>query len=1083
MANFNQVIEQYRKEGLSKRDVGARFENLIKKYLLAYQVYGNDKVDKVWLWKDWSYKSQFGNQDTGIDLVAVTTEGGYWAIQCKCQAADSWINKTDVDSFLATAGKKWIDDQQQTCSFKLCVFVATTNNWSTNAEMVFQNRTIDVFQIKLADLENAPIDWQALNDLDDDDHVFMTKYPLWDHQQAALDAVHEYFQTNDRGKLIMACGTGKTFTALRIAEHETGANGFVLFLVPSISLLRQVFIEWRDQKTIPINFVWICSDPNASRINKRFEKIAFDRSDLPWPATTDVQQIVDNVTICLSKPAMTVVFSTYQSIAVVNKLQAIITKPFDLIICDEAHRTTGVTLADQEDESYFQKVHNQDYIQGTKRLYMTATPLIYHDNLKTKLDLKNVTYISMDNEVNYGTDIYRLSFGNAVANGLLTNYKLMLLTFNEHDVDRATLKHLLTSLTLLTSKETWENKKRNSIKLLGCINALKKVIVDNDEAKADMGTDPMQFAVAFCNTIKDSEEITKLFNEIRDYNLKNHAGTYLVSAKHLDGTMSTIKRDQLLDWLKTDHDQQEARVLTNVRCLNEGIDVPALDAVLFLSARSSKIDIVQSIGRVMRKSPGKKCGYIIIPVVINNQTASDSASGDIIFTKNYPEYKIVWSVINALLAHDASFDNEISKLTYNSGKYNKDDRLVIGQVQADGIKINQVDDQGSINNYIEDFRDLIKAKTITHQQLFWLRWVNEINKVYESQKYQINITLRKDNNFYQTFNKSYQLFKTINEHLSTSAFTEMIAQHVVMQPVFKALFANDVAQDNWVNTNLNLVLKQLNTATSVKDQQKLDEFYKSIKSKTENIDTTVGKQALIIDIYDKFFKIAFPKEVAKLGIVYTPTPIVDFIVKSVADLLPIHFQNTTINDHGVYIIDPFTGTGSFIVRLLTNNLIQPEHLLHKYQHEIYANEITLLAYYVALINIINSFHDLKVPGAGGAYTNFHNIHFLDTFQATEANYHDWDHFHKTYYNNDININLKKPPITIMIGNPPYSAKQPSVNDQNQNTIYPELHKRISDTYVNLSSSRNVTQYDSYYKAFRWSTDRLHPVGGDYKFCY
>ncbi len=1068
MSNFNKIIEHYREIAHSKRDTGDRFEHLIKRYLLSYQVYGNDKVEKIWLWNDWPYKSKLGNHDTGIDLIALTKEGDYWAIQCKCYAAESTIDKASVDSFLATSGKTWIDDQNQLCVFKLCIFVSTTNKWSANAESAFKNRTTEFFKINLSFLETSAVNWQLLSEGSMGSKVLTDPYTLRPHQQEALDKVHEYFKTNERGKLIMACGTGKTFTALKIAEHEAGSKGFVLFLVPNISLLRQVFLEWRHHSKYDINFVWICSDPTASRN----DELTYDISELPWKATTDVTQIINNINRCFEKPGMTVVFSTYQSIDVVYEAQLKIDKCFDLIICDEAHRTTGVTLSDQDNnKSNFIKIHNSEFIKGNKRLYMTATPLIYHNTLKAKLDLKNHTYVSMDDD-NYGQVIYRLSFGEAVKKDLLTNYHLMVLSINKKDLDQEAIKYLLANATLSKSKN--DNLEQNIIKLLGCVNALKKVIIDNDEVKAEIGTESMQRAVAFCDNIQDSKDIKDLFNEIKAYDNQHRLGTYVVSADHMDGKMSTTIRDGLLKWLESDKDDKEGRVLTNVRCLNEGIDVPALDAVLFLSAQSSKINIVQSIGRVMRQSPGKNFGYIIIPIIVDSQ----EKSGDKIFQTNYPKYQIIWNVINALHAHDESFDNEISKLTYTLGKYNKHDRLIVGRVQKEGLEINVVDDQGKINDHIKNFREAIAAKTVSQRQRFWLRWVGEINKIYESQKKQINFALLKDLNFRRIFNQYHGLFKLSHNEKTLPEFINMIAQHVVMKPVFQALFKNIMADTNPVNVYLDTVVNQLKTTTSDDDQKKLDKFYESVKQNVNGIETSADKETLIKDIYEKFFTIAFPKEVKKLGIVYTPMPVVDFILKSVADLLPIHFQNKTLNDQGVYIIDPFVGTGSFISRLINKqSLIDNEHILHKYQHEIYANEITLLAYYIASISIVNSFYNLKIPEARGVFTNFWGMNFIDTFQITEKNYHDYDYFYKTFYKNNSPMYPNRPPITIIIGNPPYSVSK--------NTSYPILDKRIADTYMVQSITKGTSSlYDSYYKAFRWSTDRLHPVGGgDYRICY
>ncbi|MEI9910016.1 MAG: helicase-related protein [Bacteroidota bacterium] len=291
---------------------------------------------------------------------------------------------------------------------------------------------------------------------------------------------------------------------------------------------------------------------------------------------------------------------------------------FDLIICDEAHRTTGVTLTG-DDESAFTKVHDNNFIKAKKRLYMTATPRLYSDETKSKAAQADAVLCSMDDVSLYGEEIYRIGFGEAVARDLLTDYKVLILTLSEKDVPPAVQK-------LIADKEN-EINTDDASKLIGCINALSKQILGDEGILRSADPDPMRRAVAFCQSIAVSKKITAVYNTATDIytsSLPAEKKEQMVSvaSKHIDGTMTAPQRDELLGWLKADMDNNECRILTNVRCLSEGVDVPSLDAVMFLSARNSQVDVVQSVGRVMRKAPGKKYGYIIIPVVVASRCGS-----------------------------------------------------------------------------------------------------------------------------------------------------------------------------------------------------------------------------------------------------------------------------------------------------------------------------------------------------------------------------------------------------------------------------------------------------------------------------
>ncbi|RLT16501.1 MAG: hypothetical protein DWI25_00025, partial [Planctomycetota bacterium] len=468
--SFQTNLDKYRKISFSERDKGDRFERLMQMYLQTDPKYAY-KLKKVWLWNEFPGRTDFGGSDTGIDLVAVTHEGDYWAIQCKCYQAEAAIDKPAVDSFLATSSREFKNEQMQTTRFAHRLWISTTNKWGSNATEAITNQNPPVTRINLFDLIEAPVDWDKLEKGIHGEASRTQKKTLFPHQKDALEKVHEYFKKNERGKLIMACGTGKTFNSLRIAENETKGKGTILFLVPSIALLGQTLREWSADATEPINAICICSDPKiSSKRTKNEDADNFSVVDLALPASTDANQILVQFEQIKAKklPGMTVVFSTYQSIEVIAKAQKKLMKngfkEFDLIICDEAHRTTGVTLAD-EDEAAFTKVHDGKFIQAKKRLYMTATPRLYNDDSKSKAAQADAVLCSMDDPKLYGEEIYRIGFGEAVERGLLTDYKVLILTLSDTDVPLAVQK-------IIKDKE--EINTDDASKLIGCINALSK---------------------------------------------------------------------------------------------------------------------------------------------------------------------------------------------------------------------------------------------------------------------------------------------------------------------------------------------------------------------------------------------------------------------------------------------------------------------------------------------------------------------------------------------------------------------------------------------------------------------------------
>ena len=885
----------------------------------------------------------------------------------------------------------------------------------------------------------------------------------------------------------MACGTGKTFNSLRIAEHETNGKGLILFLVPSIALLGQTLREWSADANEPINAICICSDPDISKKRSKNEDTdAFSVVDLALPASTNTENILRQFQQIKKKnlPGMTVVFSTYQSIEVIARAQKVLLKSgfpeFDLVVCDEAHRTTGVSLAG-EDESAFTKVHDADFIKAKKRLYMTATPRLYSDDTKSKAAQADAVLCSMDDKTLYGEEMYRIGFGEAVERNLLTDYKVLILTLNDKDVPEAYRKVLTDEKVEITTDD--------ASKLIGCINALSKQFLGDDGKTKESDPEPMRRAVAFCRNIKDSQKITATYNTATDAYLsalpeEKKEQMVTVSSRHMDGTMAAPERDQMLAWLKEETEDNECRIITNVRVLSEGVDVPSLDAVLFLSARNSQVDVVQSVGRVMRRSEGKKYGYIIIPVVVPSGVEADKALDD------NERYKVVWTVLNALRAHDDRFNATVNKLELNK---KKPSNILVGRPEysfdenGNSLAVNESDETYRTNKDIsrqmalqfEQLQSVVFARMVQKvgDRRYWEQWAKDVAQIADRQieRIQYLITEKKDQRkAFDNFLAGLQ--KNINPSISESQAVEMLAQHIITKPIFEALFEGySFVKNNAVSTAMQGMLDELEGSTVAEESETLQRFYESVKKRAAGIDNAEGKQRIIIELYDKFFKTAFPKMVEQLGIVYTPVEVVDFIIHSVNDVLKKEFDRS-ISDENIHILDPFTGTGTFITRLLQSGLIEGKDLARKYQQELHANEIVLLAYYIAAVNIENAYHDQSAKNAD--YQPFEGIVLTDTFQLGETDDSE-KLFSEMFPQNSARVERqKKAPLRVIMGNPPYSIGQKSANDNAQNQKYDKLDARISETYAVLSTAGlSKSLYDAYIKAFRWSTDRLNPEHG------
>jgi len=1082
--SFQTILAEYRNQSFSLSDLGSRFERLIRAYLLTDRRY-TFQLKSVWLWQDFFAKSEFeaGGHDIGIDLVAETEQGDYWAIQCKCYQESKRLDKRDLDSFLASSGRSFHNSEGNRVFFTQRLLVSTTNDWTANAEEVILNQAIPVLRLSLRDLVNAPVDWESLSSGIFGEPARTTRYSLYPHQQIALENAQKYFTHSSRGKLIMACGTGKSFTSLRIAEQE--AEGFALVLVPSIALVGQILAEWSAHALDQIQAICVCSQPKVSRrhVQSANDDLEMSIVDLAQPATTDPQKVL-GLYHSFTASGMKVIFSTYQSIDVISEAQQLGLPDFGLIVCDEAHRTTGVTLKGKE-ESAFVRVHSNAFIKGKKRLYMTATPRLYNENSKSKAKEKEALLCSMDDPELYGEVIYHIGFGDAVEKGFLSDYKVLILTLSSD---------LSSKISLLSEGEVSLD---DEAKIIGCLKALSKQLEgEGSDDLIDADPSPMRRAVIFNQTIKESQRISALFAKlsgeyIQSLPAEERSLLLPLEAHHVDGGMTAPKREERLSWLKEENspDDDKCKLLSNVRCLSEGVDVPALDAVIFYAPRKSQIDIVQSVGRVMRKAPGKKFGYIIIPVTVTANTKPEDALND------NAKYKIIWDVLNALRAHDERFEAIINRLELNRepGKKGNPAPVKINIVKpvnhrrelSTETSIREEDEgdqQISFDfppGFFETLTNIIYARLVMKvgTRTYWEDWAKSVADIAASQITRISEAVESGN-----VKNSFDLFlsemrASIDVSLSKNDVIEMLAQHAITTPVFDALFEDyPFAQRNAVSIAMSLLLEELKALTGLEeDTKELAPFYASVKKRAEDIRTASGRQKVIIELYNNFFKAAFPKMSSMLGIVYTPVEVVDFIIHSVNDVLQQEFGKS-LSDEQVNILDPFVGTGTFITRLLESGLINPADLPRKYQNEIFANELVLLAYYIACVNIENAYHEImQLPG----YEPFTGIALTDTFQAWESKAPQLAMLDD---NSERVRRQNQAPITVIFGNPPYSAGQRSANDNAQNRKYANLDKRIAESYVALSDAKlNSSLYDSYIRAFRYATDRL--ADGDGIICF
>jgi len=837
MSDFRALLRSFRDAAKTEREKGTYFERIAVEFI-KHDAGMAQEYEDAWLFSDWAAAQGVSARDTGIDVVAKMRDGGVCAIQCKFYREGHRMQKADIDSFFTASGKS---------PFTRRLIIDTTDApWSENADAALDGQQIETTRIGLDRLSASPINWAAY--LRDDKVEVAPKKELRPHQIDALAAVRDGLAEADRGKLIMACGTGKTFTGLKIAEDLAGPGKQVLFLVPSLALMSQTIREWTIDAAVPLASFAVCSDAQVGKHKKNKDDVAeVEAHDLDYPATTNAAKLAAKVARVASD-RMTVVFATYQSIQVLSDAQKKHGLPeFDLIICDEAHRTTGATL-EGEQESNFVRVHDQAFLAGAKRLYMTATPRVFGDALKSKASEASAVLCSMDDVSLYGETLFTRGFGWAVENGLLTDYKVLVLAVDEQLVSGGVQRRL--------ADEHSELKLDDATKIIGCYKALTK-----QGLRADLLTDPlpMKRGLAFCKDIATSKLVQREFGAVVSEYLASDEGKAVVGdtppldcrLEHVDGTFNAKARNRCLDWLKEEHGDAACRILTNARCLSEGVDVPALDAILFMHPRKSQIDVVQSVGRVMRRAPGKAMGYVILPIGVPAGVEPEDALND------NERYRVVWQILNALRSHDERFDAMINKADLGvdvsdhieviaiSNKLPtrkpKGGKAGIGHGSAAGDDEDREDTpQGpgvaetQMEFVFDEFSKAIMAKIVKKcgRRDYWEDWAGDIAKIAQAHITRITALVEKPGANERTAFESFlaEVRDDLNDAITEAEAIEMLAQHLITRPVFDALFEGySFAEANPVSVAMQKVLDALDEHNLEKEAESLGKFYDSVR--------------------------------------------------------------------------------------------------------------------------------------------------------------------------------------------------------------------------------------------------------------
>lgn len=629
---------------------GQQFEHICKWFLTNDPLY-KQRLRNVWLWKEWPDRPS--DVEAGIDLVAEDADGYLWAVQAKAYAEFNPIPKSELNKFLSESNTRQFDQR--------LLISTTTGGLHRLAQRAVDAQDKPVAVVDLTDLRaaDAHLDWpESPADL----RAPRPPEPVTphDYQLDAIRDVAKGFEHADRGQLVMACGTGKTLTSLFIKDELAAER--TLVLVPSLSLLKQTLRVWMASAGGVFDVLPVCSDATVSRDE---DAVVAHTCDLGVPVTTDPADIAR----FLRRRGPRVVFATYQSSPqVAAAFTEDLVPEFDLVLADEAHRCAGPVSSD------FATVLDGDRIRARRRLFMTATPRYFTGRVLTAARDAEFEYASMDDEAVFGPVLHKLGFSAAIERGLLTDYRVFVVAVND------------------STYRNWADE--------GALVRTDGDVTDAATLAAQIGLAKaireygLRRTISFHSRVARAREFAAGLPKTIAWMPATQRPEGEPWCAYTSGEMNAGERGRLIQRLAAVGGGQYG-LLTNARCLAEGVDVPTLDAVAFIDPRRSEVDIVQAVGRAIRKSDEKKLGTVVIPVFVDTDADPEAAL-------NGSAFKPVWDVVRALRAHDEELGRQLDAVRRAIGrrsgrpqlpdKIHTDIPLAVGAAFAEAFTIRLVEE-------------------------------------------------------------------------------------------------------------------------------------------------------------------------------------------------------------------------------------------------------------------------------------------------------------------------------------------------------------------------------------------------------
>ena len=1071
MSTFDEVLRVIREEaaaqerGREPAAIGTAFERLMLKTLCLLPDYS---IKRAWRWENWPDRPVDSlRKDTGVDLVAETHDGEIWAVQCKCYREETRITKKHLDNFLAHGGAAWSD--------RMLWIDTSGQRMHRDLEALTQSYGDKWMRLGIDDLRTLPLAWDIHRP--ERSRIERRPHEPREDQARAIDAIAaELAAPGSRTSALMACGSGKTLVSIRASERVTPAAGCTVVVAPSIALVHQTLRAWWEHSRRELHTIAVCSDGDSAAFSRRGDRDRSRAGDLGIRARTAPENIAGELCAAEAMGKHALIAATYHSYHRIKPAMALAGRgPVDLLILDEAHRTTGMSESDAE-LRVFQQVHNDAHGAAARRLYMTATAKIYAAGVKKQMARSKAVLYSMDNPDVYGADpAYELPYDEAVRLGIVCEFKVVVLLCTAASIaaDPELHKHLGTDPEL---------KADDYAKLAGVVKALAQ----RQDHEGTVDQRPIRRAVLFTNRVKTAYAVANAMPKVADdLGLSSAAGELACEARAIAGKDGSARREQELRWLRKGGGGATAHVLCNAQCLAEGVDVPALDAIVVWGKKRSIIEITQAVGRAVRKDPSNpdKVGYVIVPVVVAEGADPESA-----LTKS-PDWGTLANVLAALRSHHPGWEARLQQLVLGETRALDGGLMVVLADVARARPAPLADGAGkedeaatpeqmplSLRVVAEQLRPLVVKRF--GRARYWRDWAQSVGHSYEALQEVIG-GLIKSNAGVRSCVAAFEavLRDSVHQGIDRAQTVSMLAQHQITRPIFRALFGREGARGGKppMSTALETAMNELEARGTALETNDLKGFYTEVGKTVEGMQEPRSRQQLLRELYDGFFKQAFGAATKSMGIAYTPEELIDWVLYMADDgVRQLSHGQRGLGCADVHVMDPFAGTGQVLVRAISDaRLVSRRQCLGKWERrEWHFNEIELLAYCIANANIEQA-QEARV----GESVEFVDGALTDTFEALEVpggGQQEMD-FAGARENQATRRRQRRKRIEVIVGNPPWSAFKG--DGARPSGAREGIQGRVKTTIVERSSSSNRNSlYDDYVLAIRWALDKIGDEG-------